>query len=359
MKVAFDLSSTRGQKTGIGRYTANLLDALRRYAPEVEALLLGDGVPASLSTPSRIWHEQIGLVRLAQRAAPDVLHLTGFAAPLRAGFPVVLTVHDLIGVLFPSHFPPVSRFYWSRYLPFTLRFAARLIADSDRTRDDIVHLTRYPAHRIHVIPPGRDERFRPASASELNAARAALNLPNRYFLFVGTLEPRKGIDTLVAAYARVAAELPHQLVIAGKPGWHWEALTTQIQRLGLEARIRLLNYVEEKHLPALYTLAEALVFPSRYEGFGLPPLEAMACGTPVIASNSSSLPEVLGEAGLLVPPDDVAGFAAAMRRLTAEAALASRLREQGLARALTFTWERTARRMAAVYAETLCDAHQR
>lgn len=359
MRVAFDLSSTRGQKTGIGSYTANLLEALRRYVPEVNVLVLDDNAPASLSTPVRIWREQIGLVRLAQRVAPDMLHLTGFAAPVRAGFPVVLTVHDLIGILFASHFPPVARFYWSRYLPFTLRFAARIIADSERTRADIVRLTQYPPDQIHVIPPGRDERFRPASDAEISSARAALNLPSRYFLFVGTLEPRKGIDTLIAAYAQIAGELPHQLIIVGKPGWHWEALKAQTQLVGLEARIRLLNYVEEKYLPAIYTLAEALVFPSRYEGFGLPPLEAMACGTPVIASNSSSLPEVLGEAGLLVQPDDVAGFAAAMRRLTAEAALAAHLRERGLARAQMFTWERAARQAAAVYAQTLRDARLR
>lgn len=354
MRVAFDASSMRGQKTGIGTYTEHLLRALRDVALEVAIVELDDGAGVNQRTDQRILREQFILPRLVRRARANILHLTGFAAPLRAACPVVLTVHDLIGVLFAEHFPPVSRFYWSRYLPFTLRFATRLIADSENTRDDISHLLKIPAARVRVIPPGRDERFQPIEdARALEQTRAELGLPAQFVLFVSTLEPRKGVDTLLAAFARAADEIASDLVIVGKRGWDWEKTLMQIEHLGLTARVHLLDYVPFEKLPLVYNLARALVFPSRYEGFGLPPLEAMACGTPVICSDAASLPEVVGEAGILLAPDDVAGFARAIMQVVSNANLRAQLRERGLRQAAKFSWARTAREMVQVYREIL------
>jgi glycosyltransferase involved in cell wall biosynthesis len=338
----------RGKKTGIGVYTQNLIAALRRSAPEIEIIELDDGATAHQRTDRRILREQIVLPRLAHQGRADVLHLTGFAAPIRATMPVVLTVMDLIGVLFAPNFPPVSRFYWSRYLPFTLRFPAHLVTLSEHTRQDIVRLTPVRASRIRVIPPGRDERFRP-----IENAHAEIALPEKFFLFVSTLEPRKGIDTLIAAFARVANEIVEDLVIVGKRGWDAEKFFAQVERAGLNTRVHFLDYVPEEQMPALYNLSRALIFPSRYEGFGLPPLEAMACGTPVICSNTSSLPEVMGDAGVLLAPDDVDGFAQAMVRLARDDLWHTELRAQSLQQAQKFSWERAARETVAVYQSVL------
>lgn len=348
MRIAFDISSTRGAKTGIGVYTENLIRALRQFAPQVEIIELDP--PLNPSAPLRILREQIILPRRAARARADILHLTGFAAPLRAALPIVLTVHDLIGARFPKNFPPVARFYWSRYLPFTLRFVTRLVADSQNTQRDIARIARLDSAR--VIYPGRDERFQPMR--DLRAwQNLRAQLPEKFFLFVSTLEPRKGADTLIAAFAQIARELPYDLVLVGARGWAWQKLFAPIERAGLRARVHWLDYFPDDQMPALYNLARAFVFPSRDEGFGLPVLEAMACGTPVICSNAASLPEVAGDAALLIAPEDVNGFADAMHRVAADDELCAQLRARGLQHATRFSWARAAREIIKVYQEIL------
>jgi glycosyltransferase involved in cell wall biosynthesis len=350
VRIAFDASSMRGEKTGIGVYTENLIQALRRFAPDIEMVELDDGATAHQRTDRRMVREQIGLPRLARQSHADVLHLTGFAAPIRAPMPVILTVMDLIGVLFAANFPPVARFYWSRYLPFTLRFPAQLITLSEHTRQDIVRLTRIPAARVRVISPGRDERFHPIEdARVLNQARAEIGLPAQFILFVGTLEPRKGVDTLIAAFAQVANVVDEDLVIVGKRGWYWQNFFDLVRENGLETRVRFLEYVADEKMPLVYNLARAFVFPSRYEGFGLPPLEAMACGTPVVSSNAASLPEVVGSAGLLLSPGDVDGLARAIVQVVNDSNLRIELRERGLQQAHKFSWARAAHDILAVY----------
>ncbi len=350
MRVAFDSSSMRGRKTGIGAYTEQLRRALNTYAPQIETLLLDDGMGVAQRTDLRMWREQFTLPRLAQQANADLLHLTGFAAPLRSRVPVILTVMDLIGVLFSKNFPPASRFYWSRYLPFTLRAARHIVTLSENTKRDVMRLTRVPAEHITVIPPGIDARFqRIQAAPELQETRARLQLPERFFLFVSTLEPRKGIDTLLNAYAKIAAQVDEHLIIVGKRGWYYETLFAQVRALNLETRAHFLDYVADDDLPCVYTLATAFVFPSRYEGFGLTPLEAMACGAPVICSNAASLPKVVDKAGILLAPNDMEGFARAMRELAANEPRRNDLGAKGLARAKTFSWQKSALELAELY----------
>lgn len=352
MRIALDVQSTLGRKTGIGLYTANLLTALRRVAPQHDYVELAWGRTQELRTDQRLRWQQMVVPNRARAAHADVLHVPGFDAPWWKPCPVILTVHDLIGMLFPHNLPPVARFYWSRWLPWSVRRADHIIADSEHTRRDIICLMHIPAERIIVIPLGVDASFRPLEdRSLLNALRKKYALPSDIILYLGTLEPRKGLDTLVAAYAALADRVPHALVIAGKRGWYTEPLFRQVRELGLEARVHFTDYIPDADMSGLLNLAQVFVFPSRYEGFGLPPLEAMACGTPVIASNASSLPEVVGDAGLQVPPDDVAALARAIQRLIADADLRARLRAAGLARAATFTWEETARRTVEVYEE--------
>lgn len=357
MRVAFDTSSTRGSKTGIGIYTQGLIRALRTYARELEIVELDDGAGVEQRTPARIWREQINIPGIAHAARTDLLHLTGFAAPLRHSSPVVLTVHDLIGVLFAHNFPPMSRFYWSRYLPFTLRSVDRIISDSENTKRDILQSVKIPPERIQVIYLAADESFQPIGDQQaIESVRQALQLPQSFFLFVGTLEPRKGIDTLISAYSQATDDVVEGLVIVGKRGWSWDKLFQQVTALGLERRVKFLDYVPDEAMPSLYNLARAFVFPSRYEGFGLPALQALACGTPVLSSNAASLPEVIGSAGILVPPDDIEGFAREMIRLSRDSELCANLRARGLERAKSFSWERTARETAKVY-QTIASHH--
>ena len=344
------MSATRGRRTGIGVYTDALIGALRAMDAPPEIVLLDDGAGVDQRTDQRILREQFTLPNLASAARADVLHLTGFAAPLRSRVPVVLTVMDLIGVLFAKNFPFVSRMYWSRYLPYTLRATSHIVTLSHHTKRDIVRLTRIPPQHITVVPPGLDARFQIVpDQTYADEVHARLQLPERYFLFVSTLEPRKGVDTLLSAFALIASQVSEQLVIVGKRGWYYQSLFAQVQRAGLGTRVQFADYIADADLPALYYHATAFVFPSRYEGFGLTPLEAMACGAPVITTNVSSLPEVVNHAGILLKPNDVHGFARAMLAVATSNAERMRLRALGLERAQQFSWDSAARELMQIY----------
>jgi glycosyltransferase involved in cell wall biosynthesis len=351
MRIALDTQSTLGRKTGIGIYTAALLDALRSVAPQHEYVEINWGTDRLMRLDRRLHWQQFEVPRRARATQADILHVPGFDAPRWKPCPVVLTIHDLIGMLYPRNLPPVSRFYWSKWLPFSARFADAIIADSEQTRRDIVRLLRLPDEGITVIPLAAGMQYQPIEQTAvLQAVRQRYQLPDRFIFFVSTLEPRKGIDTLIAAFAQLTPVLPDvKVVITGKRGWYTEQLFAQIERLRLTPQIQFTDYVPNEDLPALYNCAEVLAFPSRYEGFGLTVLEAMACGTPVVCSNSSSLPEVAGDAALLFPPDDVSALAQAMERVLTDTALQQQLRAQGLRQAARFSWERTALETLAVY----------
>jgi glycosyltransferase involved in cell wall biosynthesis len=353
MRIGVDTQSTLGRKTGIGLYTANLLRALHRVAPQHEYVELSWGGTEELRTDQRLRWQQYGLPRRARTADVDLLHVTGFDAPLWKPRPVVLTVHDLIGLLFPANLPPVSRFYWSRWLPRTIRWADRIIAVSEHTRTDLNRVLGIPPQRIKVIHNGVDEEFQPLqNPNALETVRQRYRLPTALILYLGTLEPRKGVGTLIAAYGTLAEEIPHDLVIAGKRGWYTAPLFRQVETLGLGQRVHFTGYIPEDDLPALYNLAQLFVYPSRYEGFGLPVLEAMACGLPVICTNAASLPEIVGDAALLVPPDDAEALAAAMRRTLNDIVLEAEMVARGLELARRFTWEKTAQKTVQAYEET-------
>jgi glycosyltransferase involved in cell wall biosynthesis len=229
-----------------------------------------------------------------------------------------------------------------------VRRARAVIAISDFTRDEVVRLLHIPAERIHVTYPGVDGSFRPYPPDQVAAFRRQRGLPERYILYVGNLEPRKNLPRLVEAYAQLSyLEIP--LVLAGARGWGYAELFQRVEELDLAGQVLFPGFVPPEELPLWYNGAIALVFPSIYEGFGLPPLEAMACGTPVLTSNASSLPEVVGEAGLQVPPNDVEALAAALQRLVQNAELRADLRQRGWERARHFTWERMAQETAALY----------
>ena len=279
------------------------------------------------------------------RHSPDVLFVPAHVLPVVLPCPSVVTVHDLGYLVFPDAHPRRQRIYLDWTTRHHVRHATRIVADSAATADDLVTRYRADPARLSVIHLGVDDGIRRAPPASVDALRARLGLATErpYLLHVGTLQPRKNLARLLQAFQRVAAARADlDLVVAGSAGWGDEDLPGVAEGLGLARRVHFSGYVPRSDLPALYSGAVALVHPSLYEGFGLTLLEAMACGTPVLASGTSSLPEVVGDAGLLFDPLDVGGMAAAIARVVGDADLRARLGDLGRQRACAFTWERCA-----------------
>jgi glycosyltransferase involved in cell wall biosynthesis len=330
---------------------------LRRW-PGVEGprLRLSPSPFPTTSPVLRILWEQSMLPALALRDRLDLLHCPLNVQPIATACPVVLTIHDLTFIRFPERFSPVKQRYLSVLTRYSARRARRILADSAATRDDVVAAFGIPADRIDVVYSACDPDFKPvdradqAQVAELEAFRRAYNLPDKLILYLATLEPRKNVDRLVHAYARLVQRgFPHALVLAGGKGWGYEKIFQAIEEHGLRDRVILPGYVSRDEQPRWYNAADLFVYPSQYEGFGLPPLEAMACGLPVVTSNSSSLPEVVGSAGITVNVDDVEALADAMAAVLSDPSEAARLRDLGVQRAATFTWESAAAACVAAY----------
>jgi glycosyltransferase involved in cell wall biosynthesis len=254
------------------------------------------------------------------------------------GCPAVITVHDLAIYSHPEWFPSGQAFATRVVVPRSIRRSDAIIAVSASTSADLREMFGVDPERVAVIPEAASSRYRPLSRDDLEAERLRLRLPERFILFVGTIEPRKNLETLLEAWALLSGRPP--LVVAGAWGWRYERVRERLERLG--DGVKLLGAVEPAVLPALYNLATCLAHPAWYEGFGLTPLEAMACGTPVVCSDTSSLPEVVGDAALLVPPDHVEGWRRHLERLLGDGELRVELRRKGLLQAARFSWDRTA-----------------
>ncbi len=369
--IGIDYTAAVHQSAGIGRYVRELTRALAALHPEADWRLFAAGAqrgdllplpagcvaaPARLSerTLARLWHRlrlPIPVERWTGRL--DLFHATDFTLPpTRRATRTVLTIHDLSFERYPDQTMPGMLDYLKQVVPRSVRRAAAVIAVSEATRQEIVALYGTPAEKITAVPHGVDPRFAPQAAPG-EAIRAKYRLPaeSPLVLTVGTMQPRKNHLGLVRAWARV--EAAGTLVIAGGKGWAYDAVYEEVARLGIAERVIFAGYVDDADLPALYRTADVFAFPALYEGFGLPVLEAMACGTPVVTSNVSSLPEVAGEAALLVDPLDVDALAAAIAHLLGDTALRGSLRAKGLARAQAFSWQRAAAQVWEVYTRLL------
>jgi glycosyltransferase involved in cell wall biosynthesis len=274
--------------------------------------------------------------------------------PLFAHCPVVVTIHDLSFIRFPTLFRAANRLYLSVLTRLSARRAQRLIAVSIQTAKETTRLLGVPPERIDVVYHGVDPVFHPLPADEIAAFRQRRGLPERYVLFVGTLEPRKNLVRLVEAFARIR-ENQVKLVLAGGKGWLYDELFETVETLDLQEDVIFPGYVTTEELPLLYNAATIFCYPSVYEGFGFPVLEAQACGTPVLTSNISSLPEAAGDGALLVDPYDVDALAAGLHRLLHDESLRHQLQESGLAHAGRFSWMDTARETARVYRRALTE----
>ncbi len=361
MLIGIDASrAARGKRTGTERYSFELirhlvaLDQKNRYRlyfdrPPFCELRIANCELRVMPFP-RLWtHARLSWEMMHR--PPDVLFVPAHVLPLVHPPRSVVTIHDLGYLHFPRAHRLLDRLYLDLSTRYNARAAAHIIADSQATKRDLVERYGVAPSKIAVIYPGYDgETFQPLRDREaIEAVKARYGIAGDYILFVGTIQPRKNLVRLMEAFSllkRQAADL--QLVIAGKKGWLYEAIFRRVRELGLEGRVVFTGYVAEEDLPALFSGARLFVFPSLYEGFGLPVLEAMACGVPVVCSNASSLPEVAGDAALLFDPLDVEGMAAAMERVLGDERLRAELVERGLKRARGFSWERCARQTLAV-----------
>jgi glycosyltransferase involved in cell wall biosynthesis len=270
----------------------------------------------------------------------DLLHSTAFVTPLMARWPTVVTIYDLSFLHYPQVLTAARRAYLTLLSPLSCRRARRIVAISASTRRDLVKQWGIPAGKIDVAYPGVGEQFRPLPKDEVEAFRVRHGLPRRFILHLGTLEPRKNLVRLIQAFARLRTDA--KLVLAGGSGWLDDEITAEIERHGLQNEVLLPGYIADKALVFWYNAASVLAYPSLYEGFGLPVIEAMACGTPVVTSTASSLPEAAGEAGLLIDPEDGEMMADALQRALTDEDLRDHMRMRGLTQAAHFTWQATA-----------------
>jgi glycosyltransferase involved in cell wall biosynthesis len=301
-----------------------------------------------------LWWHQLGVSLAARHAGGDLLHLPAGLGPVRPVMPTVVTIHDLIALRFPRYFPAWPRSYARVVLPRLARAARAVITDSNASKRDIVEMLGVAERRVTVVPCGVDPAFAPL-APDSDRAREVRNrfrLPRAFVLAVGAIEPRKNLPRVLEAIHRLRAQPATAdvcLVHAGPAGWLADDVQRTVQALRLSAAVRFLGFVPLADLAALYSLARVCVYPSLFEGFGLPVAEAMACGCPVVTSNLSSLPEVAGDAALLVDPASAEEIADAIASLWCHEEQRLDLAARGIARARGFTWERTARETAAVY----------
>lgn len=351
-RVAIDGRPLCGNRTGAGKALACLLDHLRAGHPEHEYVVLQPGGATSWRLRRQLVWEQVELPARAARLGADVLHVPGAAAvPLVRRGALVVTVHDLAPLRDPALLPPGrSRWYWSRWMPLTVRRADHVIVPSAATRDDVVGRLGVPASRVHVVPWGVPLDVASAPSADAGAgARRRYGLRGRYVLYVGTLDRRKDYRGLLEAMHALDADV--SLVIAGSVIAGRTDFAEVLGALRLGDRVRVLGYVPDADLVALYRGADVFVYPSYVEGFGLPVIEAMACGTPVVTYRATSLPEVAGDAAILLdPPVTPIVLAKAIREVMDDPDLRRRLIERGRARAAAFDWRTTARLTAAVYA---------
>jgi glycosyltransferase involved in cell wall biosynthesis len=361
------LSSSRSYRSaGINWYVYSLLKHLPTVAGQHRfTVFLGDreaseaftGLQTRVSTlPTArpavriVWEQLVQPVRLiAERV--ELLHSLAFVQPVAMPCPGIVTIYDLSFLLFPQRLQPWRRLYLRWGSTLSARRATRVIAISASTKRDIINLLGVPEEKVDVVPCGVDDDFRPVDEPGLlDELRRRHSLPPRMLLFLGTIEPRKNLTTLLKSYALLKDWMkPPPLVIGGPKGWRHGEVFSLAEELDLLDEVLFPGYIARDELPLWYNAADLFVYPSLYEGFGLPPLEAMACGTPVVVSNTSSLPEVVGDAGMLVDPTDAEQIARAMERLLTDGDLRDSLRARGLERARTFTWQRTAGDTVTVY----------
>jgi len=372
MHIGIDATALPPQPGGAGNYIIQLIRSLASLetdshftvfafqsgydlidvpaSPQLDWLLFPDKSPAS-----RLLWEQMTLPRLVRDANVALLHSLHYTRPLSLPCASVVTFHDMTFFLYPHLHTRSKRIFFPTAIRLSARLADALIAVSENTKKDTVRLLGVPGDKITAIPHGVGEEFRPITdAALLESIRRKYKLPQDFILNVGFVEPRKNLTLLMKSYQQLHSQgISLPLVIVGGLGWMYEDVFRQAESLGIKEQVYFTGYVPDHDLPIIYNLARVFVYPSIYEGFGLPPLEAMACGTPLITTAVSSMPEHVGDAGILIPPQDEKALTNALQKLINDSTLQEELSSKGPERASQFTWKRTAQETIKVYQSVL------
>jgi glycosyltransferase involved in cell wall biosynthesis len=369
VKIGYNAQIISRSGAGIVNFARNVIQHLVQVQSDHEFFIYGN--PAFLShleshhahivptnpfvdnSSKRIIWEQCVLPFKISRNNLDLMLYPDHTAPIfKKSCPVVITLHDIAFISFPDTFTSATRLYKEYAVKQSVKRASRIIAVSEFTKLEVMKFLDVPESKLTVIYRGIDERFQENSNEvQLSSIRTKYDLQNKFILFVGTLEPRKNIQKLIQGYAGLLKQkkIPHDLIIVGGQGWLFKDIYGMIEKLGVQNSVKLLGYVADTDLPLLYNLADVFVYPSLYEGFGLPPLEAMACGCPVVTSNRSSLPEIVGDAAMLVDPYDSDAIANGIFQVIDNKDYRQLLRKQGLQRASQFTWKRTVAEILKIF----------
>lgn len=363
MRVGVDARLVYYRQAGISQYTLRLLQEFAALDGDDQFIVLQSRrdqttlvqqpnfVKRPLWTPPHHRLEQLLLPFEIAMKDLDVLHSPDFIPPFRRNCRSVITIHDLNFLLYPHFLTPESASYYGQ-IDQAVRNCDHIIAVSESTKRDIIRLTGAAENKITVVYEAANPIFQPVDDElAMQQVRAELGMPDEFILFVSTIEPRKNVPTLLMAYKQLIDNYHTKahLVLAGEKGWLADEVFTLVEKLGLQRRVQFLGRVPPEKLLGLYNAARLLVHPAFYEGFGLTPLEAMACGIPVVVSNTSSLPEVVGDAALLVDPTDVDGMTVAMWRLLSDDGLWQQMGQKGLKRARQFSWRKAAQETLSIY----------
>lgn len=353
-RIGIDARLTYYRDGGISTYIRELVKALALidsnndytiFYSRKDTQTISEGFRHSrLWTPSHHRIERIALSLELSWRGLDIFHSPDFIPPYRAAKKHIITVHDLTFLHYPQYLTADSRQYYNAQISDACHHADHILAVSEATKQDIINMLKIPAHKITVQPHGVGQQYHPLAQETLSAVQTELNLPSNYILHVGTWEPRKNILGLVKAYRSLLTELPDAppLLLVGRKGWLFEQTKAEIDELGINDHILRRNDIGDEYLPAVYNLASVNVSVSHYEGFGMPALEGMACGTVPIVSNKSSFPEVVGDVGLLVSPDDTNEIASALKKALTDTHWREIQSQKALERSKNFTWQGSA-----------------
>ncbi|GAA0129021.1 glycosyltransferase family 1 protein [Methanococcus maripaludis] len=369
MKIGIIADRLNRPLTGIGNYIYNLITEIsisnkniyiinyeeNKIVPNVNKITIKNPVSRISNKSFYFWHLYLNYYLKKTNLDLDIIHSPENATPFTTiRSKKVITVYDDIPFHFPEYFTKSTRYRHELLLQKTLNSSDKIISISENTKRDVINHFKIPEDKIKVIPLAANENFKKVDENETSKIKSKYNINFPFILYVGTLEPRKNIPSLLNAFYIIKKQgIPHKLVIAGGKGWKYKEIFETIDKLNLQNDVIFTGYVPDEDLPGLYNAADLFVYPSLYEGFGLPPLEAMQCGTPVITSNTSSLPEVVGDAGIMINPYDVDELANKMYEVLTNEKLRKEMSKKGLERAKLFSWKKCAEEHLKVYEEVL------
>lgn len=364
MKVGIVTGDHTASETGIGNYILNLISELKKTSANLSVIRHPKGhnygveseiIPRSPQSAGLMIWSCLVAVQKNQLKNLDIIHSPTLALfPFKPHDHYVFTAHDIVFRKFPQYLPQGTIRHTKLLFNRNLTVANHLISDSESTKKDLISYYKVPREKITVIPLAADPMYRPLPDQDKEKIRRKYSLFHPFILYVGTIEPRKNISSIFEAFAQIQGKNPGiELVIVGKKGWYYEEIFQRLYQLHITDKVRFLGYVPLTDLPALYNAATIFVYPSQYEGFGLPLLESMQCGTPVISSNRSSLPEIVGKGGNLINPDNPNELMSVIRQLLQNPEYYQEQRQYGLDRAKKFSWKKTAQQTYQVYEEIL------